>query len=72
MHASRSSQTPELAPNTDGSVDLYFAPAAPDGNETNWIPTKPGEQFEVIFRFYGVEQPLLDKSWTLPDIEPVS
>jgi hypothetical protein len=26
--------------NTDGSVDLYFGPAAPKGLETNWIPTE--------------------------------
>jgi hypothetical protein len=36
---------------------------------SNWLPTKPGERFEALFRFYGPEKPVFDKSWTLPDIE---
>ena len=27
---------------------------------------------EAAFRFYGPEQPLLEKSWALPDIEQVN
>jgi hypothetical protein len=67
--SSRSSQTPGLQKNADGSVHIYFGPKAPPGTESNWVPTKPGGQFEVLFRFYGPEKPLFDKSWTLPDIE---
>jgi hypothetical protein len=26
-------------------------------------------RFEVLFRFYGPEKPLFDKTWVLPDIE---
>jgi hypothetical protein len=70
--ASRSSLTPGLAANTDGSIDLSFGPVPPDGSKANWIPTKTGEQFEVIFRVYGVQKPLLDKTWELPDIEIVA
>ena len=29
-----------LQVNADGSVDLYFAPSAPEGQESNWIPTR--------------------------------
>ena len=47
---------------------LVFAPAAPT-EDANWIPTSAGEQFEVMFRFYGPEPAFLDKSWRLPDIE---
>jgi len=65
---SRSSLTPELAKEPDGSVELVFAPAAPN-EDANWIPTSPGEQFEVVFRFYGPEPAFFDKSWRLPDIE---
>jgi hypothetical protein len=36
------------------------------------VPTMPGRQFEAIFRFYGPEKPLFDKTWKLPDIEKVS
>jgi hypothetical protein len=67
--SSRSSQTPGIQKNTDESVDVYFGPKAPAGRESNWVPTKPGRQFEVLFRFYGPEKPLFDKTWKLPDIE---
>ncbi|WP_420915533.1 DUF1214 domain-containing protein [Bradyrhizobium elkanii] len=69
---SRSSQNPELQKNADGSVDVYFGPAAPAGKETNWIPTRAGGEFEVLFRLYGPQKPLFDKSWVLPDIERVA
>ena len=55
--------------NADGSADVYFAPKAPAGLESNWIPT--GEDFFLIFRLYGPEKPLFDKSWTLDDVEKV-
>jgi hypothetical protein len=66
---SRSSQTPGLHENADGSVDIYFGPEAPDGKESNWVPTNIDRAFEVLFRFYGPEKPLFDKTWRLPDIE---
>jgi hypothetical protein len=69
---SRSSQNPDLQINCDGSVDLYFGPRNHDGEETNWIPTNGEGQFEVLFRFYGPKEPLLEKTWTLPDIEKVA
>jgi hypothetical protein len=69
MWASRSSQTPGLQKNADGSVDVYFGPNAPAGKQSNWIPTRSGGQFEVLFRIYGPEKALFDKTWKLPDIE---
>jgi hypothetical protein len=69
---SRSSLNPDLLVNADGSVDVYFGPTAPAGKEPNWVPTVPGGQFEVLFRFYGPEKPLFDKTWMLPDIERVA
>jgi hypothetical protein len=69
---SRSSQTPGLEKNSDGSVSIYFGPKPPIGNETNWVPTNADGGFEVLFRFYGPEKPLFDKAWKLPDIEKVS
>jgi hypothetical protein len=68
----RGSQSPGLQKNADGSVDIYFGPKAPPGKESNWVPTNPGGQFEVLFRFYGPEKPLFDKTWKLPDIEPIA
>jgi len=58
-----------LQTNLDGSVDLYFGPRAPDGKESNWIPTSAGRQWFTIFRLYGPGPALFDKSWQLPDIE---
>ena len=31
-----------------------------------------GGGFEVLFRFYGPEKPLFDKTWKLGDIEKVN
>jgi hypothetical protein len=67
----RSSQSPGLRANADGSVDIYFAPKALDGKESNWVPTAANGKFEVLFRFYGPEKAVFDKTWKLPDIEPV-
>jgi len=69
--SSRSSLTPGLQKNADGSVEVYFGPKALAGKESNWVPTKTGRQFEVLFRFYGPEKLLFDKTWKLPDIEKV-
>lgn len=70
--ASRSSQSPGLITNADGSVDIYFAPKAPAGKESNWVPTDANGRFEALFRFYGPEKALFDKTWVLPDIEKIS
>ena len=51
--SSRSSHTPGLQVNADGSVDIYFGPQAPQDRKENWIPSNPGGAFEVLFRFYG-------------------
>ncbi len=55
--------------NDDGSVDIYFAPKAPKGLESNWIPT--GEDFFLLFRLYGPDKPLFEKTWVLDDVEKV-
>jgi hypothetical protein len=67
--SSRSSQNTDLKTNADGSVDVYFGPKAPAGKESNWVPTNPKGKFEVLFRFYGPEKALFDKTWKLADIE---
>lgn len=56
--------------NDDASVDIYFSKSAPEGLESNWIPTN-GEDFFLLFRFYGPEEAYYDKSFVLPDVEPV-
>lgn len=60
----------DMTVNEDGSVDLYFAPEAPAGQEANWVPT--GEDWFSIFRFYGPGEAVFDKSFVLPDFEKVN
>jgi len=69
--ASRSSQIPDLEKNADGSVNLFLGPKAPAGRDTNWIPTDPKREFELMFRFYAPTKALFDKSWVLPDVEQI-
>lgn len=56
--------------NDDGSVDIYFSKTTPEGLESNWIPTS-GEDFFLLFRFYGPEEAYFDKSFQLPDVQLV-
>jgi hypothetical protein len=69
--ASRSSQIPELQKNADGSIDLYIGPKAPEGKDSNWLPTDPARKFELMFRLYAPTKALFDKTWKLPDVEEV-
>jgi hypothetical protein len=62
--------TPQLKINRDGSVDLYVGPQAPEGLETNWVPTR-GKRPYPIFRFYGPRTSFWDKSFVMPDLELV-
>jgi hypothetical protein len=70
-YASRASTTPGLQKNDDGSIDIYFGAKAPEGKESNWVPTDPQRKFEVLARFYGPEKPFFEKAWTMGDIEEV-
>jgi len=67
----RSSQSPGIQKNADGSVDIYFGPKAPEGKEANWIPTNPDGEFELMARFYGPDESFFTKAWKLNDVEEV-
>jgi hypothetical protein len=54
------------------SVDLYFGPTAPDGQEGRWIKTTPGKGWFAYMRIYGPEQAAFDKSWKPGDFEEIS
>jgi hypothetical protein len=56
-----------LKKNPDGSVDLYFSPQAPKGNEANWVQTVPGKQWFAYFRLYAPTEAYFDKRWKLND-----
>jgi hypothetical protein len=64
-----SSHTKGLKTNSDGSVDIYFGPKAPNGYENNWVQTIPGKGWFVLFRLYGPLEPWFDKTWKLGEIE---
>ena len=61
----------KLKVNSDGSVDLYFAPKAPKGLESNWIETLPGKGFFVWLRAYHPTEGLFDGSWKMSEVELV-
>jgi hypothetical protein len=49
-----------LKKDTEGTVDVYFAPQAPAGQEANWILTRAGKPFFVLFRIYGPQKEAVD------------
>ncbi len=61
---------PDMQVNENGSADVYFAPKAPEGLESNWIPT--GEDFFLLFRLYGPSEGWIESGWRLPDVEKVN
>jgi hypothetical protein len=61
----------DLQKNADGSVDVFFGPKSPPGKDSNWIYTAPNKQWITAFRFYGPEQAVHDKTWSMGDIEEV-
>lgn len=60
----------KLRRNADGSVDIYFGTEPPAGFESNWLPSA-GEDFFLIFRFYGPQKSVYERSWRLPDVERI-
>jgi hypothetical protein len=66
---SKNNRRDKLIENADGSVDLYFAPTAPEGKESNWIQTVPGKGWYPMLRLYGPLQPWFDKSWRPGEVE---
>jgi hypothetical protein len=61
----------EMQKNADGSVDVFFGPSAPAGKEANWVYTAPGKQWVSLFRFYGPEKAVFEKTWVLGDLQEV-
>lgn len=43
----------------------------PAGFEKNWIPTVAGKNWFAYFRFYNPTEAYFDRSWPLPDFEPI-
>jgi hypothetical protein len=60
----------EMKVNDDGSVHIYVGPNAPDGLESNWIPTE-GKKPYLWLRLYGPDEPFWKKTFKMPDVELV-
>lgn len=57
--------------NSDGSIDIYFAPECPpEASENNWIPSLPGP-VALQIRLYSPAEKYLDGSWTPPVIQRI-
>ena len=65
------SQSQGFQKNADGSYDVYFAPKAPEGKESNWLQTIPGKSWLTILRMYGPLEPWINKTWRPGEIELV-
>jgi hypothetical protein len=57
--------------NADGSIDVYFSPKPPKGQESNWLQTIPGKAWFVAWRVYGPLESWLDQTWRIGEIELV-
>ena len=62
----------DLKKNTDGTVDIYFGPKPPAGQESNWLYTAAGQKWFPWFHLYGPEKAVFDKTFKLPDIERIN
>jgi hypothetical protein len=59
----------KLQINSDGTIDVYFGPKAPEGKDSNWVYTAPNKAWIMLFRFYSPKPEIINKTWVLPDIE---
>jgi hypothetical protein len=65
------SRMKDLKYNSDGSIDLFVGPKAPEGYEKNHMKTIGDDGWFVYFRLYAPEQPFFDKTFKLADFEMV-
>lgn len=60
-----------LAPNPDGSVEVYIQKAAPTGHESNWLPA-PSGNFILWLRVYIPGEAILKGEYIVPPVVKVS
>ena len=65
------SNSHNLLVNPDGSVDVWFGPDIPSGNEHNWIKTNRKRGWYAIIRLYDLTDKLTVRDWAPGHIEPV-
>ena len=62
----------DLAWNDDGSIDLYFGPEPPHGDDRNWIRTLPDQGWQILLRLYGPLETFFDGTWKPDDFAKIS
>jgi hypothetical protein len=63
---------PPLIVNPDGSIDIYIQRDSPESAMVpNWLPTPASGDFSLTIRLYWPKQPVLDKTWIPPAVQPV-
>ena len=60
----------DLEVNADGSVIIVFSAKKPS-HTNNWVQTKPGKSFNVLFRNYSPLMPWFNGSWKLGNFKKV-
>lgn len=60
-----------LAPNADGSTDIYIQRMAPAGHESNWLPA-PSGAFKLMLRAYLPGPAVLDGKYHVPPVKRVA
>ena len=68
---SKNNLTNPLVYNDDGSVDLYFGPEAPAGQDGHWIQTVPGKGWFCLLRIYSPTEEWYEGTWVPGEIELV-
>lgn len=66
------SSTPYLHTMPNGSVRITLGPSMPLAEQFNWLPLQPGEGVHLVLRLYQPRRSVLDGSWRLPAIIPLS
>lgn len=56
-----------LAPNADGTIDIYIQQTAPIGHEANWLPSPSGD-FELWLRAYQPGPAILSGAYHVPPV----
>ncbi len=59
-----------LAPNADGSIDIYIQNMAPAGHELNWLPA-PSGNFKLMLRAYLPGRAILAGEYHVPPVSKV-
>ncbi len=51
-------RTKGIVYNADGSLDLYIQSTAPEGKESNWLPSPPSGNYRLNYRVYLPTEPV--------------